>query len=76
MPLSVVFWFGEPRVEAGLEDPPALCLADGVSKCADVVIGVIVAKCVPNSVKQVLSVDERNGAFGERLRRQMCLLKK
>lgn len=76
VPLRVLFCPGEPRVEAGLDELPAFGASDGSRERADVVIGVRVAEHIPNSVEQVLSVNEHDGALEGRFRGQSRPLKK
>ncbi len=70
MPERVVSRIGNPSVEPSFHELPAESLADDTAECPGIIVGVAVAEGDPNSVEQVLSIDEPDGALGSRLRGQ------
>jgi len=67
---------GDPRIEVDPGDSPVSGLADGGHERPDIKVGMAVTECLPNSVEQILSIDERNCSWVGGLRGQMLPLKK
>jgi len=69
IPERIVRWIGDPGVEAHLIELLTLAPTDQASEARYVVVGIGVAEGFADGVKEILPVNEDDGAFDQRFRR-------